>query len=220
MTSTRLAAWAYALCWAGGLLLVAGPPTAQPTTAQVGDYLSVHATAAAAQASLVHGLAALCLFVVLRAVAQQLEGSPGSRLLRPVGTSAVAVSLTQWLVMLGVWATTGHIGVQTAASMLSVIGFLDTIKLVLLGVFIALTLRSQHDSHVPGWFRGLSAALAVLLPISGLAFVVHSSYVYGALYLSLPLLIGWVCSAPYQPFVNTRTAALTSARSSASRLSH
>ncbi len=217
MTRPRLAGWAYALCWSGGLLLVPGPPTAQPDTTQVRAYLDAHATAAAIQSSLVHGLAALCLWGVLRSVAQQLEALPGSRLLVPVGTGAVAVSLAQWLVMLGVWATTGRVGVQSTASMLSMIGFLDTAKLVLLGVFIGLTTRGQHR-RTPGWFRWLSAFLAVLLPISGLAFVVPSSYLHGALYLSLPLLIGWVGSAPYQPFTSGGGAVLTSGCARPSRL--
>ena len=77
----------------------------------------------------------------------------------------------------------------------------DVVKLVLLGAVVAGTTLALGRADrvgragVRGWFTWPSTALAVMLPVAGLAFVSTTPWLGGMLALSLVLLLTWAVAA-------------------------
>lgn len=189
----RWAGWGYVTAWLAGLVVAPPAPTASVTA---------NAGAALAQSTLVHGVAALFLLIVIRDVARlRLGTSAVARVLMPLGVGAVVISLTQFAVVAVLYLVNGSFGTGVTAGLFRSVDLLDTAKLTLLGGFVAaVTLLTSRAQLADRWLQWLGAVLAPLLPLSGAAFVVSSAALYDALYLSLPLLLVWVVGVAYLCF--------------------
>lgn len=74
------------------------------------------------------------------------------------------------------------------------LGDADTVKIALLAAMIWIATR-RHEP--PAWFARTSLAFAPVLALSGLAFPLESSALYGVLYVTLPALLLWVATAAW-----------------------
>ena len=80
----------------------------------------------------------------------------------------------------------------TTASLVHAVDVADTVKLVLLAVFVAaVTLAARRAGMLPRWMSGVAIALVVLLPLGGASFLVTNGLLAALLIVSLPVLLVW-----------------------------
>lgn len=186
----------YLAAWLVGLVVAPSTPDAFAPVGAVHAFFVRHHTAALLQSVLVHGVAGLALAGWVTAVAHRVGGQQ-VRLGRIAGLTAAALSLAQLGLELRLvqQATTGNAtGTNWAFDTLNRV---DSIKLLVLAVMVAaftlvaLRARARRSCAVLG---GLGVLLALLLPISGAAFLLDSTFLTALLYGSLPLLLVWVAA--------------------------
>jgi hypothetical protein len=144
----------------------------------------------------VHGTAGLALAVFVVSLARCLPAdsrAASRRALVVAGIAAAIVSLVQLGLEIGLnrhVAARGAAG--TTARLFHAVNVADTIKLILLAVAVAAATRL--GTRLPAWLRALGVALAPILVLGGLAFVIDSGALSAVLVLSLLLLLVWVAS--------------------------
>ncbi|KAE8765285.1 hypothetical protein [Georgenia thermotolerans] len=181
----------YLAAWLVGLVIAPASPAAFAPAAEVHAFFAAHGGAALLQSGLVHGVAGLALAGWVLAV-----GRPGRQLRRSVtaaGLTAAALSLVQAAAMavLVAQADAGRVTATDAA--FDLINRLDSAKLLALGLLVAVVGLAGRGT-LPAWLRHLGGGLAVLLPVSGAAFLVPSPPLTALLYVSLPALLVWVAA--------------------------
>jgi hypothetical protein len=182
---TSVAGAAYVAGWVTGLVLVPSVP------ADVHAFYVSHTAQVAVQALLVHGVAGVALAVLALVLPRALGlASPG--LVRGSGLAAAVVSLVQTALTLVALARAATDAPATTLGLVHAVDVADTVKLVLLAVFVpAVTLAARRAGMLPRWTVALAAALAVLLPLGGAAFLVPNGLLMLLLVASLPLLLLW-----------------------------
>jgi hypothetical protein len=189
----------YVAAWVVGLLIAPAAPSATASDTEIHAYFVAHHAATLWQALLVHGIAGLALAVFVVSLARLLAPPTTSTpcaLLLTAGLGAAAVSLTQCGLEI---ALNRHVAGDGDAggtgTLFDAVNLADTIKLILLGVAIAAAARLASEAGAwPRWLRALGFALAPILIIGGLAFVIDSSVLTAALTASLLLLLAWVAA--------------------------
>ena len=200
------AATAYVAAWLAGLAVLPEAVDAHADTGTIGRYLVAHAGPAVLQSWLVHGVAGVALVWFVRsalAVLGQDEARPPAlhRLTRWAALGAGAASLLQ-VVLLHAAVLSARSGSDgRAARWVHAVNGTDVVKLVLLGAVVAGTTLALSragalaTSGVRVWFTWPATALAVMLPVAGLAFVSTAPWLGGMLALSLVLLLTWAVAA-------------------------
>ena len=199
------AATAYVAAWLAGLAVLPEAVDAHADAGTIGRYLVAHAGAAVLQSWLVHGVAAVALVWFVRsalAVLGQDEARPPAlhRLTRWAALGAGAASLLQ-VVLLHAAVLSARSGSDgRAARWVHAVNGTDVVKLVLLGAVVAGTTlalgrAAAWAAGVRVWFTWPATALAVMLPVAGLAFVSTAPWLGGMLALSLVLLLTWAVAA-------------------------
>src|SRR4051794_893666 len=188
---TSVAGAAYVTGWVAGIAIAPSGPGADPDA--VHAYYVSNGAQVAVQALLVHGLAGAAL-AVLALVLPRALGSVGrlAWVLRASGFAAAAVSLVQTALTLLAVARAGSDSPHTTAALVHAVDVADTVKLVLLAVFVpVVTVAARRAGTLPPWMTGVAVALVVLLPLGGASFLVANGLLGLLLVVSLPLLLVW-----------------------------
>ena len=182
---TSVAGAAYVAGWVAGLAVVPSVP------ADVHAFYVDHPAQVAVQALLVHGVAGVALAVLASVLPRALD-LPTPGLVRAAGLAAAVVSLVQTVLTLVAVARAATSAPAATGTLVHAVDVADTVKLVLLAVFVpAVTVAARRAGMLPRWTSALAAALAVLLPLGGAAFLVPNGLLMALLVASLPLLLLW-----------------------------
>ena len=188
---TSVAGAAYVAGWVAGIAIAPNGPGTDPVAVH-GYYVS-HAVLVVVQALLVHGLAGVALAVLALVLPPALGGAAGlAGLLRTAGLAAAAVSLVQTVLTLVAVVRAGSDAAGTTAALVHAVDVADTVKLVLLAVFVpVVTVAARRAGMLPRWMSGVAIALVVLLPLGGASFLVPNGLLAMLLVASLPVLLVW-----------------------------
>jgi hypothetical protein len=183
----------YVAAWLTGMIGGPAAPAATASAAEIHRFYLDHPSGIAVQSLLIHGVAGLAL-AVLAVTIPFATGTTGRLRVAVIGSgiAAALVSLTQ--VAFALLAVTGaeENAAATSQRWFDAINTADTVKLVLLAVFVtAATIAAHRAGMAPRWHRALAIVLAVLLPLGGAAFLVENAVLSATLYVSLPLLLVW-----------------------------
>lgn len=184
-----MAAAVYVLAWLVGLFAAPARPTAGADA--VKGYLVDHSGAAVAQSLLVHGVAGVALAAFAWSLSRSVDHSSVAVVV--LGSVAAVLSLLQAVILLSVATGVSSLPASAVDQRVGWIDTVDTLKLAVLAAFVVVASVALVTAGSAGeWLRLLAVALAVLLVAGGTSFMVSSSVLTGALYLSLPLLLIWV----------------------------
>ena len=199
----RWGAWAgiaYVLAWLIGLFLAPSAPDPFGSAGTINAYFSAHRQAAMIQSVFIHGLAGAALLGLTATLWNYLAARDTAgprRVMLAAGVLAAAVSFLQVAFMIAIYV---HVGQQGSAdgtkALFNAINKADTVKLILLAVFVAAASRAaSRNRALPRWVIWLGAVTAVFLVVGGLAFLIKSGVLNLALDVSLPLLLLWAAAA-------------------------
>ena len=187
---TSVAGAAYVTGWIAGIAVAPSGPGADPDA--VHSYYIGHAPQVVVQALLVHGLAGVALAVLALVLPRALGAGRLAGLLRGSGLAAAAVSLVQTALTLAAAARADGDTPGTTAALVHAVDVADTVKLVLLAVFVpVVTVAARRAGMLPRWMSGVAIALVVLLPLGGASFLVANGLLGMLLVVSLPVLLVW-----------------------------
>jgi hypothetical protein len=194
-----LPAWAgiaYVVVWAAGLAAWPQNLPLNAPPARVAASYTAHPAAAATQYVLVEGLAGL-LFGVVLAFALITPGdrlAVRNRLVAAIALAAVVLSLLQAILgMFLVAAATQH-DIARAGNLSDLVNRLDGVKMLALAAVAAYLAARGAAARTPSWLRATAALAAVALVVSGLGYLLLSSTLAGAAYVSGPLLLLWIAA--------------------------
>ncbi len=190
----------YVAAWLIGLALASSGPAPFDPAAEVHEYFIDHRSVALVQSLLVHGVAGVALIAFAVALSRHLAFEPlhlRGNLVVVSATAAAVVSFVQVGLMVALYSHVGGNGSAGGArSLFNAINKADTLKLVLLAVFVGtVSAASARMGALPRWIGWLGAVLVPLLVVGGLAFVFDVGALDVVLFNSLPLLLIWVAAA-------------------------
>ncbi|MGW4242433.1 hypothetical protein [Nocardia sp. NPDC004722] len=175
----------FLIAWIVGLSVWPTNLSVRASGAQILEALAGHAGVATVQFVTSQGIAGLALAVVLTALARPA---------RMTGVAAVAVSLTQCAlgVHLAGWiASEGN--AATAATVYGLIDRLDGVKMLLLAATAVLaSVPMLRDRTRPRFLPYLGLLLAAAIAVSGVGYLLLSTALAPAAYVSGVLLLLWV----------------------------
>jgi hypothetical protein len=155
-----------------------------------------HAAAASTQATLVHGIAALTLAIVVIALARAGRSAGVARESSVVaisGLAAAAVSLIQWVLDLTLADVIAPSGDAARAGLtLEAINRLDGVKMLLLAAFAVAGVMLVRHGVLPPWLMIAGGLLAIAITASGIGYASLISPLALLAYASGPLLLIWV----------------------------
>ena len=187
---------AYTAAWVTGFAVWPINLDVRSTDAAVLAAYRGHAVQAATQATLVHGVAALALSVVVVALARAGRAGGGTRASRVVlqaGLAAAGVSLIQWALDLTLATMVAPAGeAARAGATLEAINRLDGLKLVLLAALAAAGVTLARNAVLPRWLGVVATLLAVVILGSGIGYLLLIPALAALAYVSGPLLLVWV----------------------------
>ncbi|MGZ4233025.1 MAG: hypothetical protein ACXVVQ_16535 [Solirubrobacteraceae bacterium] len=182
----------FVTAWITGLMTSTNGPKPTATGTALKAYYGTHQHAAMLQTLCVDALAGLALIGITIGIARTVS-DPTRRRIQIAGLGAATISLAQ--------AGIGEaLAVQGAGSgnpsfvraLFVTLNNADTIKIALLAVLVILvSTAARRAMTLPRWLTTLGIAFAPVLALSGLAFPLNSDALYGALYITLPLLLLW-----------------------------
>jgi hypothetical protein len=197
LTAPAVAGVAYLVAWVAGLAVWPSNLDVAASGSRVVGAYSGHRGAAMAQSLLIHGVAALALAVVVLALGQAArhrDGGPLARAAVVSGIGAAIVSLLQCalgLLLAGWVVPDGDSG--RAGYLFAAINRLDGVKMLALAAMAASGAALVRRTRLlPGWLGYLGALLAVALVVSGVGYLLLSSALAAAAFVSGPLLVIWV----------------------------
>lgn len=189
---------AYVSAWVAGLVTAPATPAATAPASAIHRYYLDHPIGILTQSALIHGVAGLALLVLAATLPSATGCTPALR--RAVvasGVLAAVLSFTQVALAVVAVRGAGEDAASTSAALFGAINLTDTAKLVVLAAFTGTaTAAAARAGMAPRWLRSMTAALVVLLPLGGAAFLVDQVVLRSCLYASLPLLLVWAgCTA-------------------------
>jgi hypothetical protein len=200
LTVPAVAGVAYLVAWVTGLAVWPTNLDVAASGARVLAAYTGHQAAAVTQYLLVEGVAAVALAVVAIALGQAARrrgAGPLGRATAAAGTGAAVVSLVQCAlgVALAGWVVPdGDAG--RAGSLFEAINRLDGVKMFALAAMAATGAALVRRAGVlPHWLGWVGALLAVALVVSGVGYLLLSSTLAPAVFVSGPLLLIWVTGA-------------------------
>ena len=201
--SARLAGVCYVFAWVAGLLIFSASTHVRSSGAELMSINRGHEFTAATQYVLTEGAAAIALAVVVYAFARTTHAARERRLERAVlasGLGAVLVSIV--LCALGLYLAGRLIPERRAHAAITVndvINRLDGGKMLMLaGLAIAgFSLVQRRRTGLPRWLAAVAHALATTLTISSIGYLLLLDGPALAAWVSLPLLLLWVCGTGF-----------------------
>jgi hypothetical protein len=182
----------FVAAWITGLMTATNGPKPTATGTALKAYFSAHQHAAMLQTLCVDALAGLALIGITLGLSPKAS-NPARRRIQLAGFVAAAISLIQ--------AGIGEaLAVQGAGSgspslvrgLFVALNDADTIKIALLALLVILvSATARRATTLPRWLTTAGIVFAPVLALSGLAFPLGSDALYGALYITLPLLLLW-----------------------------
>ena len=189
-TLLPVAAMVYVLAWVFGLVTAPSRPT-DGAAGAVREYFVQHGGAAIAQSLLVHGAAGVALAAIAWSLARSVERARAAVL--GLGLAAAAFSLIQVAILLPVAIGADSLSAVAVDQRIAWVDTVDTVKLSALAAFAVISSTAAVSFGLAGrWLVPFAVLLALLLLAGGVSFLVSSSALTGALYVSLPLLLLWV----------------------------
>jgi hypothetical protein len=185
--SPKAAGLAYVGAWIVGLTAFGTGPGADATNADIARYFADHPVSTAAQSLLIHGAAAVALYVVLTAVARTRASTRTAHI---AGVLGVALSLVQFA--LGLWRSLVSTG-STTSTLVDVIDRVDGLKMLAFAVMIGASITALRAAATIGGRMAMTGAVATAaLVVSGVAYAGAVSALLGTAAVSLVLLLTWV----------------------------
>jgi hypothetical protein len=167
---------------------------------QVVTAYSGHQGVAMTQSLLEHGVAGVALAIVVLALgraAHRRDAGPLGPVMVVAGVGAGVVSLAQCaleLLLAGSAVPDGDSG--RAGSLFAAVNRLDGVKMLALAAMAASGAALVRQAHLlPSWLGYVGALLAVALVVSGLGYLLLSTTLAPAAFVSGPLLLLWVTGA-------------------------
>ncbi len=187
----------YVGAWIIGLFVTPSAPAIDAPAADVQAHYIANGGPAAVQSLLVHGVAGVALGGVAVSLTRSLlPNRVATKIARYAGAGAVSLSLLQVVVLQLLMMVIDGTTPERTLQFIQAINLLDSAKLVALGLFIAaVSSGARPVQMLPRWLRSAGVGVAVLLPVSGAAFLFNSPSLYVLLYASLPLLLAWILAA-------------------------
>jgi hypothetical protein len=200
LTVPALAGVAYVVAWVAGLAVWPSNLDVNASGSQVVAAYSGHQGAAMTQSLLVHGVAGVALAIVVLAIgraARRRDAGPLGPVMVVAGVGAAVVSLAQCalgLLLAGSAVPDGDSG--RAGSLFAAVNRLDGVKMLALAVMAASGAALVRRAHLlASWLGYVGALLAVALVVSGIGYLLLSSTLAPAAFVSGPLLLLWVAGA-------------------------
>lgn len=199
ITAPAVAGVAYTAAWLLGLAVWPSNLDVAATNVKVVATYSAHQGAAMTQYVLIEGVAAIALAVVLIALdmaARRRGAAQLGRVAVAAGLTAVALSLTQCglgLLLAGSFAPDGKI--DGAGRLFDVINRMDGVKMFALAAMAFAAAGLARRAVLPRWLGYVAAVLTVALIASGAGYLLLSTTLAQAVFVSGPLLLVWVTGA-------------------------
>lgn len=191
--SLRFCAWAtiYVLAWLSGL--AAGPfRPANPTASQLHGFYLESGDAALVQALLVHGIAGLALAGMAMGLPRATAANGPNRWALAAGLGAAVASLVQAAVAAVTVLQVDAMTAEDTLGLVHAIDRLDSLKLLLLAVFVAaVTTVLRRNGFAARWIAASAVLLVPMLVIGAAAFAVSNQVLDTILAGSLVLLLVW-----------------------------
>jgi hypothetical protein len=197
LAAPAVAGLVYLVAWAAGLAVWPSNLDVAASGSQVVAAYTGHRDVAMLQSLLVHGVAGVALAVVvlaLGAAARDRAAGQLGRVTVVAGVGAAGVSLLQCALglLLAGWAVpdgdSGRAGLLFAA-----VNRLDGVKMLALAAMAAGgAVLVRRTRLLPSWQGYLGFLLAVALVVSGAGYLLLSSALAPAAFVSGPLLLVWV----------------------------
>lgn len=200
-TSARARRWTvgaamiYVLAWLTGLLAAPAAPGSAAGADQIHAHYLEHGAQVLTQALLVHGAAGLALAVMALGTTRLSRAPKALRAgAAASGLGAAAVSLAQVGIAVAATQNASTSTGQQSLTLFHAINYADSIKIVLLAVFVITATRSALNPTRPAarWLRILALLLAPLLLAGAAAFLLPGTAVLDTLLaISLIMLLIW-----------------------------
>jgi hypothetical protein len=189
----------YSVAWIAGLSVASASTGVRSSGAEIIKGYAGHRTGATLQFLLTEVVAALCLAVVVVAVAA-------------AGRRAGALRPARWLLVAGLAATAISVGqgalgahlvnsvvpagdARLAATLTGLVNRADGVKMFVLAVLVCAGFGLVRPGVLPRWLGYGGLAVAVPLVASGIGYLLLVNALSLAAYASLPLLLIWVTGA-------------------------
>ena len=199
ISAPAVAGVAYTAAWLLGLAVWPSNLDVAATNVKVVATYSAHQGAAMTQYVLIEGVAAIALAVVLTAVGMAARWRGAAQLGRvtvAAGLTAVALSLTQCglgLLLASSFAPDGK--TDGAGRLFDLINRMDGVKMFALAAMALAAAGLARRAVFPRWLGYVAAVLAVALIASCAGYLLLSTTLAQAVFVSGPLLLVWVTGA-------------------------
>ena len=182
----------FVAAWITGLMTATNGPKPSATGTALKAYYGAHQHSAMLQTLCVDAVAGLALIGITIGLSRTLAG-PSRRRIQIAGFTAATISLIQAGIgeALAIQGASGGSPSLVRGLFVS-LNNADTIKIALLATLVILvSTAARRAMTLPRWLTSMGIAFAPVLALSGLAFPLNSDALYGALYITLPLLLLW-----------------------------
>jgi hypothetical protein len=199
ITAPAVAGVAYTAAWLLGLAVWPSNLDVAATNVKVVATYSAHQGAAMTQYVLIEGVAAIALAVVVTALGMAARRRGAGQLGRvavAAGLTAVALSLAQCglgLLLAGSFAPDGE--AHAAGRVYDLIDRMDGVKMFVLAAMALAAVGLARRAVLPRWLGYVAAVLTVALIASGAGYLLLSTTLAQAVFVSGPLLLVWVTGA-------------------------
>ncbi|MFJ7199939.1 MULTISPECIES: hypothetical protein [unclassified Streptomyces] len=197
-TTARAAGYAHAAAWLLGLAAGWGAaPEVGDTPAGIATAYADRPVQAVAQALLVHGVAAAGLVVVASGLLDRTRRT-GNASARPAGWAGVVAGALAFLqLVLELIAIPGADPASPGrtGAVFEVVQRVDGVKMLALAVLAAAACAaSRHGTLLRRWELVTGWALAATITVSGIGYLLLSTVLAPAAFISLPLLLIWIAA--------------------------
>jgi len=195
-----LGAIGFVLAWVLGLLLHTSGPAIDASGAEIATHYASHRTSALVQAVLVHGVAAVCLVLVVLGVeyaTSRGRSRPSDITFLVAGCLAAAISGVQLGFDIALSSSISATDAGAARLLFDTINRLDGAKLIALAVLAGAGFELGRRRVLPQWLQLTALPLTVALLVAAAGLLTRSVALADVAALALVLLLIWVFGAGY-----------------------
>jgi len=187
---------AYVVAWGAGLAAWPQNLPLNAASTQVAASYATHPAGAVTQYLLAEGLAGLLLGIVLASalISAGDRRAVRNRPIAAIALAAVVISLLQAILGMFLIAAATHHDIARAGNLSNLVNRLDGVKMLALAAVAAFLATRGAAARTPRWLRAIAALAAAALAVSGLGYLLLSSALAGAAYISGPLLLLWIAA--------------------------